>query len=187
MLLNLLTLKRAPLFRTILYRLSTDDHIFYTNTHHIITDDWSLGIFIDEVVSFYNLLVSGNDFNDIQDIEFQYSDFSSWQRKWFRGEIFDEQFNYWKKELQGLPPLLELPLDNPRPAVQTFRGERLTTKFRPELINRLRDLNRKEGTTLFMSLLGLLKMCSFSDIQTRMNSQSAHQLPAGTTSNSKPL
>ena len=76
-----------------------------------------------------------------------------WQREWLQGEVLESQLSYWKKQLEGIPAVLNLPTDRPRPAVQSFRGVRQSFELSKELTQRLKALSRKEGVTLFMTLL----------------------------------
>ena len=86
-------------------------------------------------------------------LQVQYADYAVWQRGWLQGEVLESQLRYWKQQLEGAPQVLELPTDRPRPAVQTFRGERRSVTLSRELSEGLKRLSRAEGVTLFMTLL----------------------------------
>ena len=89
--------------------------------HHIVSDGWSAGILIREMAALYQAYCSGSP-SPLPELPIQYADFAYWQREWLQGAVLQRQLDYWKQQLDGAPPLLELPKDHPRPAVQTFRG-----------------------------------------------------------------
>ncbi|MBW4629689.1 MAG: amino acid adenylation domain-containing protein [Brasilonema octagenarum HA4186-MV1] len=142
----------APLLRATLLRQEADSHLLILTMHHIITDGWSMGIFFKELEVLYHAFSKGEP-NPLPELTVQYADFALWQRQWLTKEVLEKQLDYWKQQLAGAPPLLELPTDYPRPAVQTFSGA--TKKFQlPEhLTFELVTLSQKSGVTLFMTLL----------------------------------
>src|SRR5262249_55238577 len=83
----------------------------------------------------------------------QYADYAAWQRGWLSGPVLEAEIAYWKERLAGAPRAIELPTDRPRPAVRSNRGDRGLLKLSPELTRALKDLARREGVTLFMTLL----------------------------------
>ncbi len=83
----------------------------------------------------------------------QYADFAVWQRSWLHGEVLESEIAFWRRQLAGLPPLLELPTDRPRPAVQSFRGATRPVRLPAGLTRQAEALGRREGATLFMVLL----------------------------------
>jgi non-ribosomal peptide synthetase component F len=89
----------------------------------------------------------------LPDLPIQYADFAVWQRNWLQGEVLERQLDFWRDQLRGAPPLLELPTDRPRPPVQTFRGDYLTFHMPDEIGPAIADLAQREGATLFMALL----------------------------------
>ncbi|HVR07532.1 MAG TPA: condensation domain-containing protein, partial [Thermoanaerobaculia bacterium] len=120
--------------------------------HHIVCDGWSLGILLRELAALYGAALAGRP-APLAPLAVQYADFAVWQRAWLAGEVLAEQLAYWRRRLAGAPALLALPTDRPRPAVQSFRGvQRIQTLAAP-LAGRLRELGRRQGTTLFMTLL----------------------------------
>jgi amino acid adenylation domain-containing protein len=145
-------LAEGPLFHAGLLKLADEEHIIAFNMHHIISDGWSVGVLINEVTALY-IAFSKDLPSPLPDLPIQYADFAHWQRKWLDGEVLEKQINYWKKQLAGSPPLLELPTDHPRPAVQTFNGSTETIRLSKELSGALLELSRKEGVTPFMTLL----------------------------------
>ena len=144
-------LANDPLLRVILLRLGTDDHVLLLGMHHIITDGWSMGVFANELEAFYGTKVLGLP-SPLAQLPIQYADFAIWQRQPAIAEILSPQLSYWKQQLAGVPPLLELPTDYPRPTVQTSRGGKEFFEFDFELIEPLKHLSRENGVTLFMTL-----------------------------------
>ncbi|MEK7327135.1 MAG: condensation domain-containing protein, partial [Chloroflexota bacterium] len=154
-------LARGPLLRARLLRLADDEHALIVTMHHIIGDGWSSGILIREVAALYEAFTVGQPAL-LPDLPLQYADFAAWQREWLQGEQGEHtrsesplqaQLAYWKEQLGGSPPLLELPVDRSRPAVQTTRGSYQTFTLPPALTQSLKALSRQEGATLFMTLL----------------------------------
>ena len=145
-------LARGPLFRVRLLRLSGQDHVMVLVLHHIVSDDWSSRVLVREVSILYEAFRAGRP-SPLSDLSVQYADFACWQREWLRGEVLQSHLDYWRGQLEGAPPELELATDRPRPAVQTFDGAYETMRLPPELSEKVRLLARREGVTLFMTLL----------------------------------
>jgi amino acid adenylation domain-containing protein len=150
------TLSTGPLMRARLLRLSPEDHILLISMHHIVSDGWSMGVLVREVAALYEAYVVGAE-STLKELSLQYGDFAVWQRQWLQGEVLDQQLSYWRKQLAGVPPVLELPTDRPRPQVQTFRGATLPFKLSKELAAELKIFSRREGVTLYMTLLAVLQ------------------------------
>ena len=144
-------LKRGPLLRTTLVQLGRDEHVLVVNMHHIVSDGWSIGILVHELATLYEAFVSGRE-SPLAELPVQYADFALWQREWLRGLNLEAQLDYWKQKLSGVP-VLQLPTDRPRPPAQTFRGGEYAAAFQPSLAQALNELSRREGVTLFMTLL----------------------------------
>ncbi|MBZ5521678.1 MAG: amino acid adenylation domain-containing protein [Acidobacteriia bacterium] len=144
-------LSRAPLLRARLMKLSAEDHVLAMTMHHIVSDAWSVGILIREVSELYGAIVAGKP-PDLPPLPVQYSDYSVWQRGWLKDEVIDQQLTYWKQQLAGLTPL-ELPSDRARPAARSYRGATLPFSLPLELMERLKELSRAQGATLYMTLL----------------------------------
>src|SRR6185295_4077279 len=117
---------------------------------------WSIRILGHELSLLYQAFTAG-EAAPLPELPIQYADFALWQQQWLRGERLDRLLNYWKQRLQQVPPLLTLPADRPRPAVQTFRGARLPVALSDELAAALHRLSRATGATLFMTLLAGFK------------------------------
>ncbi len=139
-------LTRGPLLRVRLYRLAPEHHILFLNLHHIVSDGWSFGVLYRELRDLY----AGKQ---IPALPIQYADFAQWQRASLTGERLDRQVDYWRAQLAGASPLLELPLDRPRPAQQTFRAGNHVFVLEASLTEKLKRFSREEGVTLFMTLL----------------------------------
>ena len=145
-------LTKGLLLRVTLVQLGSDSHILLLTMHHIISDGWSMGIFIKELSSLYQAFVAGSPC-PLPELPIQYADFTVWQRQWLQGEVLQTQIKYWKQQLAESPPLLELPTDRPRPPVQTFRGRSFSFLIDSELTQKLKVLSHKSGATLFMTML----------------------------------
>ena len=145
-------LSRGPLLRAKLIRVGADDHVLLLTMHHIVSDGWSMGILYRELSALYRAFLRGEP-SPVAELPIQYVDFAVWQREWLKGPELDRQLAYWKKQLDGIPALLNLPTDRPRPAIQSFRGRTQSRVFGKDLVEGLKALNRREGVTLFMTLL----------------------------------
>ncbi|OEE65939.1 non-ribosomal peptide synthetase [Enterovibrio norvegicus FF-33] len=145
-------LEHGPLFRVRIFKLSRDKHVLWINMHHIITDLWSVGLLMDEVISLYTSKLAGHTL-DPTPPRLQYADYAVWQRDHVRSNTFNMEVTYWQKQLKDLPPLLELPTDYPRPVVQRFEGEKITVQLSSSLTSRIKALSEDQGTTLFNVLL----------------------------------
>jgi amino acid adenylation domain-containing protein len=145
-------LQRDPLVRAGLLRLAAEEHIFLLTFHHIVFDGWSSGILLNELTALYEAGVKGQACV-LPELPVQYPDFAVWQREYLQGETLEKQLGYWRQQLAGVPAGVELPTDRPRPAVQTFHGANQWMVIAPGVLQGLRDVSRREGATLFMTLL----------------------------------
>jgi len=145
-------LKAGPLFRSTLLVLGSNEYMMLVTMHHIISDGWSVGIFMREVAAIYDAF-SRNQDSPLPELEIQYADFTNWQREWLKDDVLEKQLNYWKEKLGANVPVLELPTDKPRPAVQSSRGATLMLHIPEEIKEAQLQLSRKEGITPFMSYL----------------------------------
>ena len=150
-------LARGPLIRASVLQLADDEQVGLLTMHHIVSDGWSAGILIREMAALYQAYSSGR-LSPLPELPIQYADFAYWQRGWLQGDVLQTQLDYWKQQLDGSPPLLELPADHPRPAVQTFRGGRQSLPLPKDLGIALSALSRDEAATLFMTLLAAFKV-----------------------------
>ncbi|HLL48006.1 MAG TPA: amino acid adenylation domain-containing protein, partial [Longimicrobiaceae bacterium] len=146
-------LARGPLLRSTLLRLAGDDHVLCFNMHHVVTDGWSMRVLVREVSALYVAFSRGEP-SPLPELPVQYADYALWQRRWLSGGVLEEQIGYWKKKLAGAPPLLEIPTDHPRTGRQSPLAASHAFVVSPELSQGLRELSRRQGVTLFMTLLG---------------------------------
>jgi amino acid adenylation domain-containing protein len=149
-------LARGPLLRGVLLRLGEEDHIVALTMHHIVSDAWSMGVLIREVTALYAAFAKGRP-SPLPELSVQYADFASWQRSWLQDEVLESEISFWRGQLAGLPPRLELPTDHPRPAVQSFRGGSRRVELSAGITRQMQTLGRREGATLFMVLLAGLQ------------------------------
>jgi amino acid adenylation domain-containing protein len=146
-------LGQGLLLRTRLLRLDRRKHLLMLTTHHIVSDGWTMGVLYRELRELYEAFVrDGNAALPALPLEF--ADYARWQREWLQGEVLEEQLGYWKRQLQGPLPVLDLPADHPRPAQQSYRGAVKCFTLPDALSEALRSLCRREDVTLFMLLLG---------------------------------
>ncbi len=146
-------LRTPPLLRATLIRIAADDHVLLTSANHIVWDGWSKGIFFRELAELYDAFLTGRE-PRLEELPIQYADFAAWQREWLRGELVEDQLSYWREQLRGAPPLLELPTDHPRLPIHTHRGDRLELWVPAQTLSALRELSQRQGVTLFMALTG---------------------------------
>ncbi|MDT5030225.1 MAG: hypothetical protein QOC94_396 [Actinoplanes sp.] len=152
-------LARDELFRATLLRIADDRHVLLLCLHHIVSDGWSTALLWQEVLAHYGA-------SPLPPLQVQYADFAAWQNAWLRGEGVRPQLEYWREQLRGLPALLELPTDRPRPAAQTASGATLPVALDPELVRSLHALAGRSGSTVFMVLLA-----AFTALMSRYSGQ----------------
>ncbi|WP_392534066.1 amino acid adenylation domain-containing protein [Nostoc sp. C117] len=145
-------LNTGPLFKAKLLQLEGQKYVLLINMHHIISDGWSMGVFVRELRQVYTAFTQGQTPN-LAPLPIQYSDYANWQRNWLQGKVLETQIDYWKNQLQDTPPLLELPTDYPRPALQSYRGDRDRYSLSPDLTLAIKTLSQQQGASLFMTLL----------------------------------
>jgi len=147
-----LDLTTGPLMRACLLCLGDQDYLLHLTMHHIISDGWSLRVFFNEMSVLYHAYIAGLP-SPLPELPVQYVDYAVWQREFLRGEVLEQQLSYWREHLAGASPVLELTTDYPRPVVQSFRGASQPMMLSQRLKEQLQQLSRREGVTLFMSLL----------------------------------
>ena len=144
-------LEKGPLFRAWLYRLGPSDHVLQLTMHHIVADGWSLAVLSKELTELYQAQVSGKG-NTLRPLALRYGEIARRQREWLQSPAFAAQAKYWKDRLNPAPPVLELPGDYPRPALQTFNGAVELSIVPKAQVERLQRVSREHGVTLFMTL-----------------------------------
>src|ERR1041384_3393507 len=122
--------------------------------HHIVGDGWSMDVLVKEVAALYEAFAAGKS-SPLPELPIQYADFAVGPREWLQGPVLDKQLNYWREQLAGAPSTLELPSDYARPFAPSFRGAHLPLRIPARLLNELKELGQREGTTLFMTLLAV--------------------------------
>ncbi len=150
-------LARGPLLRMKLIRQSGDEHVLLVTMHHIVSDGWSLDLFLRELALLYQAYAEGME-SPLPPLPVQYADFASWQRTWLQDEKLSSLLDYWMKQLNGAPRVLELPTDHMRPAARSNNGARQSVMLPESLTGDLKRLSREEGVTLFMVLAAAFKV-----------------------------
>ncbi|ERN42088.1 amino acid adenylation domain protein [Rubidibacter lacunae KORDI 51-2] len=145
-------LATGPLLRVKVIQLAPNENILSVVMHHIISDGWSSGIFIREIITLYQGYRTGES-TELAPLPVQYADYGVWQRQWLEGEVLERQLNYWQQQLAGVPALLELPTDYPRPARRSFQGRVQNIALPPELTAAVKTLAQQQEVTPFMVLL----------------------------------
>ncbi|AOY80290.1 condensation domain-containing protein [Moorena producens JHB] len=149
-------LAQGPLWRCKLLRLSAEEHVLISTIHHIIFDGWSNAVFWREMVALYEAFVTGKP-SPLPKLLIQYADFAQSQRQWLQGQVLESQLDYWKQQLRGNVPQLELPIDYPKPTVPTHQGRLQYLALSKHLTKALKTLSHQEGVSLFVTLLAAFK------------------------------
>ncbi len=149
-------LERGPLLRATVIRLDAYDQVLLLSMHHIISDAWSMSVLGRELTTLYRAARLGLP-ADLPELKIQYADFAVWQRAWLQGEVLEKELTYWRQKLAGATPL-ELPLDHPRPNIQTYRGAIQVADLDPAVLQALRQVSQQASATLSMALLAAFQM-----------------------------
>ncbi len=144
-------LSRPSLLRVVLLKLGEAEHALLFAMHHIVSDNWSLGVLMGEVAALYAAFAQGQP-SPLPELPVQYADFAVWQRGWLQGEALERQLGYWEERLAGAP-VVELPTDRPRPPMQSFRGATHRLVLAVELSSAVGALARERSVSPFMVLL----------------------------------
>lgn len=144
-------LAQGPLTRHMLVTLDADEFVYAMASHHIVSDGWSISILMRELVQLYVAYIEGRE-PDLP-VPSQYVDYAGWERRFAEEGGFARSLDFWKRKLEGGPALIELPTDSPRPTSQSFRGQRMRRDISGDLLGRIKELARREGSTLFVVLL----------------------------------
>ncbi|HEU5231005.1 MAG TPA: amino acid adenylation domain-containing protein, partial [Ktedonobacteraceae bacterium] len=156
----LLDLERGPLLRACIVRLEQDTHLIIFTMHHIISDRWSWGVLLQELQICYTALAQGGPI-ELADLPIQYADYAVWQRSWLESATAQKQLEYWQQQLAGVPAVMPLPLDRPRPAQRSGRGALLPFTLSVDLTAQIRAFCRSAEVTPFMALLAAFKVLLF--------------------------
>ncbi|MEU3650020.1 amino acid adenylation domain-containing protein [Lentzea sp. NPDC034063] len=146
-----LDLATGPLLWMRLLRFGTTEHVLVLTMHHIVGDAWSREVFTRELVLLYEAFAEGKP-SPLPDLSVQYADFASWQRKHLTGDVLDRQLEYWKQTLFGAA-VLEFPRDHPQGATPVHTSAEVFFRIDENLTARVRELSRREGVTVFTTLL----------------------------------
>jgi len=149
-------LSNGPLLRVVLLRLTHEHHLII-NLHHIVSDDWSPGVLVQEIGALHQAFSQGQP-SPLAPLAIQYLDFAVWQRQRLNQASVSQQLEYWQNQLSGSLPLLALPTDRPRPRIQTFNGAKISRRMPASLLKSLKQLTAQTGATLFMSVLAAYKI-----------------------------
>lgn len=147
----------APLLRGVLVRLEEREHVLALSIHHIVVDEWSMGVLQQEMALLYAAYVQGQE-SPLQEMPMQYADYTLWQAQWLKGEVFVRQMEYWKRQLAGMPDLLELPTDKPRPTIPLHRGSTELATIDGEYWEKMKWFSRQEGASVFMTVLAIYQV-----------------------------
>src|SRR6185312_5775675 len=145
-------LQKESGIRGLLVQLGEEEHVLAVTMHHIVSDGWSMGVLIGELTQLYGSLVRGEE-PVLEPLPLQYADYAQWEREVVSGDRLQDQGRYWQEHLQGAPGVLELPRDRERPAVQDYAGESVGVRLSGEVLEGLRRLSERYGTTLYMTVL----------------------------------
>src|SRR5205085_5731026 len=150
-------LSRGPLFKTILGRLSDNDHVLLINLHHIVSDGWSAAVLFRDLEKLYDAHCQNRP-AALPQLRIQYADYAVWQKKYLNDQRVESLVSFWRDYLAGAPLVLELQLDRPRPESQTFTGAELPVSFSHRLSAALHELSQQHGVTLFMTLMAAFQL-----------------------------
>ena len=150
-------LERGPVSRNALLVSRPGEWVLLETMHHIASDGWSGGIFVDELAALYRAALGGEE-PALPALPIQYADFALWQRSWLQGEALEREVDHWRRELAGLPRFLPLPTDRPRPVRASFRGRQRMLELPEGLLAAAQGLARESGATLFMVLLAVFEL-----------------------------
>jgi hypothetical protein len=150
----------GPLIRGRLCRLADEDHLLVLGMHHIINDGWTGGVLFGEVGALYQAFSAGKP-SPLADLPIQYADFAAWQIEWLRGPALERELAFWRKQLAGAPPMVELPTDRPRPSTTSVRGSDCSLLLSEQLSAELKRLCQEGGVTIFTAMLAALNILMY--------------------------
>lgn len=147
-------LQEGPLFRASLLHIADDHYVFYLNMHHIISDGWSMGVLVNDVLAYYEHYKNGQALQ-LPELKIQYKDYTAWQREMLEGGALQAAKDYWLDQLKGTLAPIDLPGQRKRPKIKTYNGKTLETFINKSLTAQLKAFSQREGGSLFMTLLAL--------------------------------
>ena len=150
-------LTKGPLLRLELLEINKREYVFLLTTHQFVTDGWSMGILLRDLSTLYEAATTGTP-SPLLEVPIQYADFSIWQRKRLREQSVECQLSYWMDQLAGSSPMVDLPIDRARPLIPSFKGGTEYFSFSPALSESIRILSRREGVTMFMTVLAVFQI-----------------------------
>lgn len=150
-------LAEGRFLRAKIFRLAEDDHVLVWTIHHIATDGWSNGLIMSELAMAYNAIIAGEE-PELEPLRVQHGDYAHWERNWLAGGGANGDLAYWRKQLADAPTMLNLPVDRPWPATQSFRGDWRTAYVLEETIVAAERLGESEHASLFMILLAAFQL-----------------------------
>ncbi|MCP4156056.1 MAG: amino acid adenylation domain-containing protein, partial [bacterium] len=149
--------EKGPMARITLLKLTPEEHILVSTEHHLVHDGWTQGVLLKEFITLFCAYTEGKP-SPLPELPVQYADFAYWQRNYIKGDVLENHLYYWKEKLTGLAPLLNLPVDHPRPPVITGAGKVKRCFLSRELTEKLMTFSAQKETTLFITMLALLKI-----------------------------
>ncbi len=149
--------EKGPLLRVSVLKLKKEEHIVVLTEHHLIHDGWTQGVLLREFIAVFTAYLEGKP-SPLPELPIQYADFACWQRNYLQGDVLEHHLDYWRKKLSGLAPLSELPLDRPRPVVISGKGGMKVLIIPSPLTAVLKEFNKEESVTLFMTMLAVFKV-----------------------------
>ncbi|HET9365492.1 MAG TPA: condensation domain-containing protein, partial [Candidatus Angelobacter sp.] len=147
----------APLLRVVLIRVGEHEYILVLSIHHIVVDEWSMGVLQQEMILLYTAYVRGQE-SPLKEMPLQYAEYTLWQAQWFKGEVYARQMEYWTKQLAGMPEVLGLPTDKPRPAIPQHRGSVETALIDGGYWEKMKLFSRQESASVFMTVLTIYQV-----------------------------
>ncbi|KGV65629.1 amino acid adenylation domain protein [Burkholderia pseudomallei MSHR3964] len=151
--------------RVLLLQLADEAHVVQVVMHHIASDGWSVGVFLQELSALYGSFIAEQG-DPLAPLPLQYADYAAWQRRWLASGQLEKQGAFWQTNLSGAPTLLELPTDRPRPPKQSHAGASVEVKLGAALSERVKRLSQRHGVTPYMTLLS-----SWAAVLSRLSGQ----------------
>ncbi len=146
-----------PLMIWPMLRLDEEEHLYFQVEQHFVHDGWSIGLMMFEIEAIYPAFLENRP-SPLPELPVQYADFALWQREWMQGEALERQLDYWRRTLADPPSPLDIPADRPRTPAQRFAGRRFDVAVPPPLYDRLQELGRRRGFTLFMIMTAVFEV-----------------------------